>query len=147
MDADGNKTGGRKKGTPNKATAEVRTLASEYGPHAIKELARLAGFVEDAAPAQSDTARIAALGMLLDRSYGKALPARPIRIELPDASTPNGISKAVAAVVQATAGGELTPSEASDFCRIFDAQRRAIELSDIEARLAKLEEAAPGGRA
>ena len=46
MDADGNKTGGRQKGTPNKATAEMRAIASAYGPDALKELARLAGLTK-----------------------------------------------------------------------------------------------------
>ena len=39
--ANGAKTGGRQKGTPNKATVEVRVLAQEYGPDALKELHRL----------------------------------------------------------------------------------------------------------
>ena len=38
----GERRGGRKAGVPNKATAEIRTLAREHGPDAIRELARLA---------------------------------------------------------------------------------------------------------
>ena len=139
MDADGNKTGGRQKGTPNKATAEVRDLALEYGPDAIRELARLSK------EAASETARISAIGMLLDRGYGKALPSRTIQLDLPDVSTADGVAKAIAAVVHATALGEITPSEAEDVCGVLDAQRKAIELSDIETRLASLE-AAQGAR-
>jgi len=45
----------------------------------------------------------------------------------------------VAAIVKATAGGQITSGEASDLCGVLDVQRRAIELTDIEARLAKLE--------
>jgi hypothetical protein len=36
------KTGGRKAGTPNKATAEIRDLARADGPAIFKELVRLA---------------------------------------------------------------------------------------------------------
>ena len=35
------KTGGRGKGTPNKATAEIKMLAREYGPEAIEKFVRL----------------------------------------------------------------------------------------------------------
>jgi hypothetical protein len=64
--AAGVKTGGRKAGTPNKATAEVKALALKHTPAAIKELARLA------ANADSEPARVAAIKELLDRAVGKA---------------------------------------------------------------------------
>jgi hypothetical protein len=66
------KSGGRQKGTPNRATAEVRNLALEYGPAAVKELARLAE------NAQSEDARVQACNAIIERAYGKALPSRPI---------------------------------------------------------------------
>lgn len=56
---------GRPKGSLNKATKEIKTLAQEYAPKAMKELARLA------ANAKSEQARCTAIGMLLDRGYGK----------------------------------------------------------------------------
>ena len=110
MDGDGNKTGGRQRGTPNKATAEVRALAADYGPDLLKQLATLAGVAKDddgkaVAGANSEAARISALGMLMDRAYGKALPGRLIEIELPDTSSTEGVKNAVAAVVRATAMG------------------------------------------
>ena len=140
----GERRGGRQKGTPNKATAELRALALDYGPDMLKELATLAGVAKDddgkaVAGANSEAARISAIGMLMDRAYGKVLPGRLIEIELPDTSTTEGVKNAVAAVVRATAGGQITTGEASDLCGVLDVQRRAIELSDIEARLAALE--------
>lgn len=60
------KTGGRKKGTPNKATSEVKALAQQYAPAALKELARLSR------EAESEQARVAACREILDRAYGKA---------------------------------------------------------------------------
>jgi hypothetical protein len=36
----GERRGGRQKGTPNKATAEIKVLAAEHAPAIIKELAR-----------------------------------------------------------------------------------------------------------
>ena len=127
------KTGGRQKGSLNKATAEIRELALEYGPAAVAELARLA------TEAQSEAARVSACNGIIERAYGKAAPGRQVMLQLPDTSTVEGVTKAVAAVVQAAASGEVTPAEASDLCSLLETQRRAIELSDIEARLAALE--------
>lgn len=64
--AEGRKTGGRQKGTLNKATASVKALAQKHGPAAIAELARLA------TKAESEAARVAAIRELLDRAYGKS---------------------------------------------------------------------------
>ena len=58
------KTGGRRKGTPNKATAEIKALAAEHVPAIIKELVRLA------TKAKNEATRVAAGKELLDS--GKA---------------------------------------------------------------------------
>src|SRR5688572_1509925 len=95
----GERRGGRQKGTPNKATAEVRELALDHGPAAVRELARLAE------NAQSEAARVQACNSIIERAYGKALPSRPIEIDLPDTSTVAGVSAAVSAIIQAAASG------------------------------------------
>jgi len=80
------KSGGRQKGTPNKATDEIKGIAREYGPQAVQELARLAGLVEDGkGRADSEQARIGALNGLLDRGYGK--PSQSIS-GAPEGETP-----------------------------------------------------------
>jgi hypothetical protein len=56
---------GRPKGSLNKTTEEVKTIAQKHGPDAIKTLARLSR------DADSDQAKIAACRELLDRAYGK----------------------------------------------------------------------------
>jgi hypothetical protein len=65
--AKGIKTGGRSKGTPNKATADIKALAQV---HAVDAVAMLAVIMMNS---ESDTARIAAAKELLDRGYGKAM--------------------------------------------------------------------------
>lgn len=57
---------GRPKGSPNKATADVRALAGKYAPDAISELARLS--IE----AESEAARVSAIKEILDRAFGKS---------------------------------------------------------------------------
>jgi hypothetical protein len=66
MTAKREKTGGRTFGTPNKATAEVKELAREYGPEAVERLAYLMRH------AKAEQAQVAAAKELLDRGYGKA---------------------------------------------------------------------------
>lgn len=64
--APGERRGGRKKGTLNKVTAELKTIARQYAPQAMVELARLAQH------AGSEVARVAAIKEIFDRGYGKA---------------------------------------------------------------------------
>lgn len=60
------KTGGRVAGKPNKATADVKALAGQYGPAAINTLAVLM------VKADTDATKVSAAKELLDRAYGKA---------------------------------------------------------------------------
>jgi phage gp46-like protein len=57
---------GRKKGIPNKSTAEIKELAQQYAPAALAELARL---MKDG---ESEAARVSAIKEILDRAYGKS---------------------------------------------------------------------------
>lgn len=59
------RTGGRVKGTPNKATADIKALAQVHGPAIVKRLVELSN---DA----SGAVAVAASRELLDRGYGKA---------------------------------------------------------------------------
>lgn len=67
--ARGQKTGGRRKGTPNKATADVKALAQKYTDKAINALAAIMERGE------TDAARVAAAKELLDRGHGKSVQA------------------------------------------------------------------------
>jgi hypothetical protein len=134
--ATGRKTGGRKAGMPNKATAEIRLLAREHGPAALAELARLAK------EAQSEQARISACNALLDRGYGRSQAGQLIEIELPDVSKVEGITIALSAIVRATATGQITPSEAQALTSVIETQRKAIESTELEARIEQLERVA-----
>jgi hypothetical protein len=64
------KTGGRRKGVPNRTTAEIRAAAQKHGSEMITELVRLA------TNATSEQARVAAIKEVLDRGYGKT--AQPL---------------------------------------------------------------------
>lgn len=63
----GERRGGRKKGTPNKATASIRDAAREYTQDALNAL--VAVLQNEQEPA---AARVSAANSILDRGYGKA---------------------------------------------------------------------------
>jgi hypothetical protein len=65
----GKKTGGRTKGTPNKATADVKAAAQVYTSEAVESLAKI---MRDS---DSDAAKVAAIREILDRGHGKARQA------------------------------------------------------------------------
>lgn len=68
----GERRGGRKKGTPNKANAEIKAAAQAFGADAIKKLAELAGLINGGqGKAQSEQAQVSAVTQLLDRGYGR----------------------------------------------------------------------------
>jgi hypothetical protein len=60
---------GRKPGVPNKATAAIKELASQYGPEAIEKLVELMR-------GKDPNVALKAANALLDRAYGK--PAQAI---------------------------------------------------------------------
>ena len=88
---------GRKPGSLNKTTVDIKALAQSYGPAAIRSLAKLAGMIPGEEPAQSEPARIAATKELLDRGYGKAVQPQ---------SGPDGTSPVVTRVIYSWADPE-----------------------------------------
>ncbi len=56
---------GRRKGTPNKATADVKAAAQKYTDEALETLAKI---MRDS---DADPARVASARELLDRGHGK----------------------------------------------------------------------------
>ena len=57
---------GRRKGVPNKATADIKAMAQKYTPGALQVLHSIMKGSE------SDAARVSAAKELLDRGYGKS---------------------------------------------------------------------------
>ncbi len=59
------KTGGRKKGTPNKHTADIKALLREHGEMFVRELVKLCKH-------KDPNVRVRALKLYADRTYGQA---------------------------------------------------------------------------
>ena len=66
----GERRGGRKKGTPNKATASIREAAQRYTEEALLVLADVMKDEE-----QPAAARVSAVKEIFDRGFGKATQA------------------------------------------------------------------------
>ena len=124
---------GKPKGARNRTTLAIEALidgAAEDIANKAIELAKA-----------GDSALIPAL---LDRA---APPRRDrhIAFELPPMEKAANAVNVAAAIAQAVAAGELTPSEASELSDFVTNYAKALEISDLEARLQRLE-AATGTR-
>ena len=64
--AKGFKTGGRTKGTPNQATAEIKTAFRKHGTALVKALLALT-------KSDDERVRLGAINACLDRGWGKAV--------------------------------------------------------------------------
>ena len=62
-----------------------------------------------------------------------------ITLALPVTDSAAGVADAMSAVVEQMATFEVTPEEATAVIGILDAKRKAIELTEIEARIQALE--------
>ncbi|MBS1189671.1 MAG: hypothetical protein H6R10_1463 [Rhodocyclaceae bacterium] len=119
---------GRPKGSRNRTTL-VALAAMEQG---AEEIARM--LVEAALGGDISAARF-----VLDRLC-PPMRDRPISIDLPDTRSAEGISKAQQAVLEAVAGGELTPGEGAALAGLVEGRRKALETEELERRIATLEE-------
>ncbi len=119
---------GRPKGSRNRATLAMEALLEGEAEVIARKAVEMAK--------EGDTT---AMRLCMDR----LLPARKDRhvpFALPKLETPADAVKASAALVEAVAGGDLTPSEAAELSKLVEGFTRAADLHDIQARLEKLEQ-------
>jgi len=119
---------GKPKGTRSKSTQLLEALLQENA-EAITETV-----IEQARGGNLMAARI-----ILERLL-PAVKERPILIDLPDASTAEGVSAAQSAILQAVASGDLLPGEAGTLSGIVESKRRSIETQELSERVSALEE-------
>lgn len=79
-----------------------------------------------------------ALRLCLDRI---APPRKdmPVSFALPKMTSAKDAAGAAGAVLQAVSVGDLTPNEAAQIMGLVDSLRRTLELTELEARVAALE--------
>jgi hypothetical protein len=79
-----------------------------------------------------------ALRLCLDR-IAPPRKDRPVAFALPALTQAADAAKASAAIVEAVAIGELTPSEAHDLSRVIEGFTRTLEATELEQRIERLE--------
>jgi hypothetical protein len=73
---------------------------------------------------------------------------RPVHFEFPKIKEAKDAVSATAAIANAVARGELTPSEAAELSKVVESYARALQSVEFESRLSNLERAVerdPGG--
>ena len=121
---------GRPKGTRRKTTVLAEKLLGEAAEDVVKAVLNAARGGD-----------MAAAKIVMDR-IAPIRRGRPVAFDLPEVEGVAGLLAAVTAVTKAVAAGELTPEEAAAVSAALEAQRKAIEMVDFEARLTALEQRA-----
>jgi hypothetical protein len=118
---------GRPKGTKNKAGLAAQALLEGEAEALSRKAVELAL-----------SGDVTALRLCLER----LLPPRkdrPVSLDLPRIESVADVVSTSAALIEAAALGEVTPSEATHLARLVEVHVRAIEVQELEQRLARLE--------
>ena len=119
---------GRRPGTRNGATLFAEALLEGEAEALVRKAVERA-LLGDAAALRLCIERI----LTLRRD-------RPVRFHLPPLQSADDASRAVAAILNAAAEGELAPSEAAELSGVVATYLRAQDAHDFERRLKALEE-------
>ena len=124
----GNKFGkGRPSGSRNKATIALQSLLDDEGEAITRKAIEMAK--------AGDTT---ALGLVMERLVPPTRERR-LALQLPKVETPEGLTTAIGAVLEAVADGKITPSEGQAVAGLIEAQKKSIETTELEIRIRDLE--------
>jgi hypothetical protein len=126
--ASGNRAG-KPRGARHKATLAAETLLEGEAQALSRKAVELA--------LRGD---VSALRLCLDRIVPPRKD-RPVYFELPKMQEAKDAVNASAAIVDAVATGELTPTEAAELSKVVDGYARTLQTVEFEERLSKLEKA------
>ena len=121
---------GRPKGTRRKTSVLAEKLLGEAAEDVVKAVLNAARGGD-----------MAAAKIVMDR-IAPLRRGRPVAFDLPEVEGAAVVVEAFAAITKAVAAGELTPEEGAAVAAVLEAQRKAIEMVDFEARLTALEQRA-----
>ena len=119
---------GRPRGSRPKALVALDALAEGAAEDIVNAM------LEKAKGGDSIAART-----VLDRVWPPRKGAR-LQFDLPEVTTANDLPGAIAAVNRQVAEGDVSPDEGALIVGLLEAHRKAIETSELAARLAVLEE-------
>jgi hypothetical protein len=119
---------GRPKGSRHKTTLAIEALLAGQAEKLTEKAIQMALGGD-----------VTAMRLCLDR-LAPPPKDRPIQITMPRLAGVQDMTTATAAVVDAVTSGTITPSEGEAIAKLIEVHRRAVELVDLEARLARLEQ-------
>ena len=124
----GNRAGrGRPAGSRNKATLALDKMAEDDAKVIARKLL-------DAAKGGDMRAAELVLARVWPVRRG-----RPVSLPLPPIETASDVVKALGMVATAVGAGEITPEEGTAVAGVLEIKRKAIETSELEARIVALE--------
>jgi hypothetical protein len=118
---------GRPRGSRNVTTVALETLLDGQATALTQKAIDLAL-----------TGDMAALRLCVDR----ILPPRkdrPVMFDFPKITTAAEAATTLSAIPGAVAAGEITPGEASEIAKLVDSYVRAVEATELAARIERLE--------
>nr|WP_137831789.1 DUF5681 domain-containing protein [Methylobacterium sp. L1A1] len=118
---------GRPKGARNRTTIAMQELLEGEAERITRKAVELA--------LEGDTV---AIRLCMERLV-PVRKDRHVHFDLPKIESAADIPKATAALLEATASGEITPAEAADIGRMVDAHLKAIETHELTERLNRLD--------
>jgi hypothetical protein len=118
---------GRPRGARNRATLLVQNLLAEEAEAIGRKAVEMAKGGD-----------LAAIRLCMAR-LAPARKDEPVAFELPPIEKAADGVAAAASIVAAVAGGELTPSQAAELCKVIDVYVRALDSKGFDERLSKLE--------
>jgi hypothetical protein len=118
---------GKPKGARNRITRALEALLEGEGEALTRKAVEMALAGDGVA-----------MKMCLDRLL-PALRERPMSIDLPPLSSPKDAVAATSTLLASVAGGEIAPGEARELGRLLELHIKALEVHELETRLAALE--------
>lgn len=119
---------GRRAGTRSKALLALDALADGEADAIARAM------IDKAKEGDTTAGR-----MLLERIW-PVRKGRGITFDLPEVEKADELPDAIVAVTRQVAEGELSPDEGAAIVSLLEAHRKALETSDLAARVAALEE-------
>lgn len=144
----GKKCGGRKAGTPNKATGLVRERIGKADPLgwmiALHKTGRVAVMGKNGRPTRTyeilGLAERIRVAEFLARKIVPDAKERTIQFDVGKIENPQTALIAMARVIEALGAGTLSPGEANAVCGVIGNYIKAFEVNEILARIEALEE-------
>jgi hypothetical protein len=118
---------GKPRGARNHATRAAQALIDGKAKEVVEKALELA---------------LAGDGPVLRAMLDRLCPPRkdaPVKVELPLMQSAADIPQAMGAILASVAAGELSPSEGTAVAGLVELNRRALETSELEQRIAALE--------